>query len=108
MADLIEVYAGLQRCHQRHANARSAQVFQRLQLDRQERLAAKPLVDRIVEAIELEVNFKSLAIFGQALDERGVMREADSIGVNHHNVDWPAAGVIEHFQELRMDRRLAA
>jgi hypothetical protein len=44
---------------------------------------------------------------GELPDEFGIARDPQPVRVNHHDVDRPAARVIENLFELRMDRRFA-
>ena len=60
------------------------------------------------EAIELQIDLEPMAPLGQMLDEGGVVRDSDTVGVDHHHVDRLLAGVVDDRGDIGMDGRLAA
>ena len=43
-----------------------------------------------------------------AVEQIGVMGQTNAVGVDHHDVDRPTAGISENLFEVRMNRRFAA
>ena len=82
LADLVVVDAFFYSRHKDHIQLGMGKPVQRLELDRQEVLAAYRLVGLGGEAIELQVD--GGADVGEAGEEAVVFRDPDAVGVQHH------------------------
>src|SRR5262249_47377692 len=56
----------------------------------------------------LEIDFEPALMLSEAGDEIGLTRDSQAVGVDHHVPHRPRADEVEHLEELRMQRRLAA
>src|SRR5262245_16548303 len=107
-AELIVIDPGLQRGDERDVDARAAEGFERGELNFQKRLAAKGVIDIVVQAIKLKIDLHPVAVAGYQFDEHRVAREPDAVGIDHDVVDIARQGVFDNLGNLRMSRRLAA
>ena len=103
------VDATLQSGNKRNVQARLCEVVERLEFDfQQTRLTAQLLHGMIVQCIELQINLQPRAMFRQRIYEFAIMREPDTVGVDHHVIDWLGKCVLDRGEQLRMQSRLAS
>ena len=106
-ADLVVVDARLERADQRRLDPAPAQGLDGPELGLDQRLAAEHLRAAVVEPVELEVDLDPVLEPLDAVEQLGVVGQPDAVGVDHHDVDRLSGGVLEHAEELGVDRRLA-
>ena len=63
---------------------------------------------RVVEPVELEVDFEPVPHRRRAVEQGRVAGQADAVGVDHHHLDRLLVGVADHADKIRVQRRLAA
>ncbi len=107
-ADFVQVDVVVHRADQRATDVVFPQYLQRGQLGFQQRFAAQRLVRRVVQAVELKVDFEPVAHLGQLRNQGRIVRKADAVGVNHHRQDRLLVGVAHHAHQIRVQRRFAA
>ena len=107
-ADLVVVHALLDRDDERRGHAEPVEALERLLADAPQ-IGAAQIHQRVaLERVELEVQLEVRHVARQPHRELLVLRDPDAVRVDHQVPDRPRLCAIEHLEELRMDRRLAA
>ena len=86
----------------------ASQLLNSLQLRFQQRLTAQNFVTGVTKPVELQIDFGPVLQQSHAFQKLRILRQADTVRVDHYDIDRLIARVLVDFVEVRMNGRFTA